>query len=110
MGHSLDGCYAKLERAQESLNYLSDTADGLFSTDAYRLIRAPQGAGEYVIRFHCPDRLPLRFAVLSGEIVHNLRSSLDHLVTALVLANDRPFRRASTHSGQDSDDASARCR
>ena len=33
--------------------------------------------------------VPLRFSVLIGEIAHHLRSSLDHLVWQLVIANGR---------------------
>jgi hypothetical protein len=33
--------------------------------------------------------IPLRFAVMTGEVLHHLRSSLDHLVTALVLHNNK---------------------
>jgi hypothetical protein len=37
---------------------------------------------------------PLRFAVLAGEIIHHLRSTLDHLIHVLVMKNAKtPTRR-----------------
>jgi hypothetical protein len=32
-----------------------------------------------------PQPIPLRFPILAGEVIHHLRSSLDHLIWALVL-------------------------
>jgi hypothetical protein len=42
---------------------------------------------EYVLVAYGNTDVPLRFAVLAGEIIHHLRSSLDHLVYALVIQN-----------------------
>lgn len=51
----------------------------------YSRIRHQVSAG-YIDRIVGPT-VPLRFSVLIGEIAHHLRSSLDHLIWQLVLAN-----------------------
>ena len=44
--------------------------------------------GWHVLHLHAMQQpVPLRWPVMLGEIVHNLRSSLDQLVTQLVIAN-----------------------
>jgi hypothetical protein len=44
-------------------------------------------AGIHVIRWDAPPT-PLLWSVMSGNVVHNLRSALDHLVWQMVLAHD----------------------
>ena len=85
---SLAGARAKVDRALEQFHSLqaeigpwieSQPQDLWFGFDAetqrwsYALINGGEDA-------------PLRFAVIIGEIVHDLRSALDHLVGQLVLA------------------------
>lgn len=56
----------------------------------YELVGRPQPEGEegkglLVWKVHRPP--PLRLSVLLGDLLHNLRSSLDHIAWQLVLAN-----------------------
>jgi hypothetical protein len=56
--------------------------------NAYRTVQEPNpDARETILRVVGPDP-PLRFSVVAGEVIHQLRSSLDHLLWQLVLAND----------------------
>ncbi|HVA08440.1 MAG TPA: hypothetical protein VNG12_17025, partial [Acidimicrobiales bacterium] len=47
----------------------------------------------YIFRIGTVEPLPVRWGIVVGDIVHNTRSALDHLVTQLVIANGhRPGR------------------
>ena len=88
MAHLLDGCWAKIERAEESIKGLDREAAAFFGTDPppFKVIGEHKKNGlEYGFMAYGDPTVPLRFAVLAGEIVHQLRSSLDHLVNALVV-------------------------
>lgn len=86
---SLDGVWLKVRRANVHLRNLDrsmkrwrtasggyeialsdDTASGLRE---WKVVRA--------------DSLPSSLSLLAGDVVHNLRSALDHLIYQLVIAN-----------------------
>ena len=84
----LRGCRAKIERANEGVNNLNNEISSFIGSDQkpYTIIREPQNnARDYVFIARLERDVPDRFAVLAGEIIHNLASSLDHLFAALVL-------------------------
>ena len=84
MAHALDGVREKLTRANENIcalgveidAFLKERPEGGFSSDKH------QAANEFV-RFHAHREIPQRFGVIAGEIVHHLRSSLDHVAWLL---------------------------
>ena len=83
-----EGCWAKIERAEEHIQNLKAEIDAFFLSDPkpYRIVREAEDEGRSYRWIGFEDRaLPLRFAVITGEIIHHLRSSLDHLVVAMVL-------------------------
>lgn len=87
MSHPLDGIFLKTERADEHIRDLNAEINTLIDGNIYRLISEPDAdSRECVLRVVGPEP-PGRFAVITGEIVHQLRSSLDHLVWQLVIAN-----------------------
>ena len=67
-------------------------AGRFLDTNPYRFVgkfkRNAKDGYNYVFRVRFPPAPP-RIGVLIGDVVHNLRSSLDHLVYQLVLANGR---------------------
>ena len=88
MAHPLDSCRAKTRRAQESIHDLEQEITAFFQRDPppYKIVKQYQNNGlEYAFLAFGEPEAPLRFAVLAGEIVHHLRSSLDHLVYALII-------------------------
>ena len=97
MSGFLIGCHSKLQRAQENIQNLRSEISAFFSQEPkpYRIVREFRNEGRryaFVAFSDCP--VPPRFAVLAGEIVHHLRSSLDHLLCALVIKNGgSPTRR-----------------
>lgn len=90
MSHLLDGCRAKLARAQETLDALEREATKYLSQDPplFKLEKQHRNSGlEYAFVAYGDPNPSLRFSVITGEIVHHMRSSLDHLVHALVVHN-----------------------
>lgn len=92
MSHPLDGCRAKFQRAEETLEYLGREITTFLNQEPppYTIVKQHQDNGlEYAFIAHGDPDPPLRFAVLAGEIIHHLRSSLDHLVHASVIQNGK---------------------
>lgn len=88
MAHRLDGARAKIDRAQEQLGELRAESDRFLGSVPFELFSENDAAtGELVVRCRVRAAPPGRIAIISGEIVHGLRSALDHVVWQLVLAN-----------------------
>lgn len=86
----MHGYRAKLQRAQELLDALALEVSQFVELAKQSSVVTKtheQGDREYVISVRASQVAPERFSVLAGEIIHHLRSSLDHLVTSLVVAN-----------------------
>jgi hypothetical protein len=90
MTHALDGCWAKLERAHETIGHLnSEMADFFNATPKpYEVVTEFQNDGlEYTFIVKGNPNVPLRFAVIAGEVIYHIRSSIEHLAIALVYKN-----------------------
>jgi hypothetical protein len=90
MAEPLRSCWAKLDRAGETLAALTTEIEE-FNVKATQQIElthalAPDGM-EYSITASGDVVVPARFAVITGEVVHQMRSALDHLICDLVVAN-----------------------
>src|ERR1700686_745705 len=92
MSNLLDGCYAKLERAKENVRNLNAEIETFLGADPkpYQVVGEHKGNGlKYAFVVRGNPTMPLRFTVLAGEVVHHLRSILDHLICALVVRNSQ---------------------
>lgn len=90
IAHPLDGCRAKIQRAKESIDNLHSEITVFLHRDPapYKIVGRHQSDGlEYALVAFGDPEVPARFAVLAGEIIHQLRSSLDHLIHALIIKN-----------------------
>lgn len=88
MPHPLDGCHAKIARAEELWQQLGSAFVLFLEEGPYRSEGSfDAGSSEWVLRFRVLEEPPLRWGILVGDVVHNLRSALDHLAWQLVLAN-----------------------
>lgn len=90
MSQLLQGCRAKLDRARELLNSLEVAVDQYLTQDPplFKLEgRHSEDFLEYSLMAYGSPEVPLWFSVVTGEIVHHMRSSLDHMVCALVTHN-----------------------
>jgi hypothetical protein len=78
-----DSARAKIERARKQTDALRTVFEGFYKSKPYSIRQEldPQ-AGEKRLVFHA-DPLPLEWSVIIGEIVHNLRSALDHSIYEL---------------------------
>lgn len=85
--HLLAGIGEKIKRAEENIKNLNCEIRSfiLANPSPYRIVREFQNDGlDYVFTGYGELEVPPRFAVLTGEVIYLLRSSLDHLVWALV--------------------------
>lgn len=88
--HPLFGCQLKLDRAYEHTEALYQAVDAFIRRDPYETALEPEiEAGQYLAVMKVRDAPPLWWSVLIGDIVHNLRSALDHLAYQLVVANGK---------------------
>jgi|SRR5580693_5135859 hypothetical protein len=79
--HPFAGIAKKLERADQNIFNLHNEILKFFSDSKYPVIPHPDAEGwQEAVDYHRALGIPKRFSVLSGEIVHHLRSCLDHLV------------------------------
>ncbi len=79
-GHPFAGIAAKLKRAEESIANLDAEIRAFFSGSKYPVMPDPDsGEWQGAVDYHKERPVPPRFAVLAGEIVHHLRSCLDHV-------------------------------
>ena len=88
MTATLEGCDAKLARASELCEMLSAEAAAYLSSDPppYEISKRHESDGlEYAFIAKGNPNPPLKLAVIAGEVIHHLRSSLDHLIHSLVI-------------------------
>lgn len=79
---------SKVERAKEHVRELERSVQAFRNSDPYGFrIEDDLQTGDKVHRIHIRSETPDRFALLIGDVVHNLRSALDHLAWQLVVAN-----------------------
>lgn len=92
MHELLFGIRAKIERADELIKNLNTEISAFFASDPPPYIVSHEfqkNFTQYVFLVREAKPVPLRFAVLAGEILHQLASSLDHLFCALVTINGK---------------------
>lgn len=89
MGHPLDGVNGKIERADYHLDALYANLVAFLAGDPYSIVIEPDGEHFWykgVLRVrHEP---PSIFGIIVGDVVHNLRSALDHLIYQIIVARD----------------------
>lgn len=89
---SLDGCYAKLRRAIEHFEAFEDEAgrvlENVSATTTFAARYDPD-VPRFLVHVVDEPMVPLRLSTIAGDLVHNLRSCLDHLAyQLLILAGD----------------------
>jgi hypothetical protein len=86
---SLKGVRAKLDRADEHLNALADAIQVFISRDPQPFgISVPYfdpNTNWYTVYAIVEEEPPDRLGVILGDVLHNTRSALDHLVWQLVI-------------------------
>ena len=87
---NLVGIHAKLFRAEQQIQKIIDEADALCKKVKQGIVRDVCNDDEqvWIYRNETPEA-PVRWSILIGEILYNLRSALDHMVWQLVLNNEQ---------------------
>jgi hypothetical protein len=78
--HPFAGIAEKLKRADRNIVNLKSEIDTFINSGEYPTIPHPDDKmWQQAVNYHKTKRIPLLFGVLAGEIIHHLRSSLDHV-------------------------------
>lgn len=78
---SFDGVEEKLKRTDENIVNLHNEITAFFDGCKYPVVPNPDSKDwQEAVNYHRALKIPKRFSVLSGEVVHHLRSCLDHIV------------------------------
>lgn len=87
------GIRAKLDRAQEHADFIEGQLRVFGKRDSDRpwatVVKLDEAIGKCEIVWRQDEPPPLRWAVMLGEFLYDLRSSMDHLARLLVIANER---------------------
>ena len=85
---ALEGVVSKIRRAQEHSNSLKEEVNAFTNSGDYDTLPERNSDGsEYRLRIKFGQLKPdvVRWGVMFGDVLHNLRSALDHLAWQLVL-------------------------
>lgn len=97
VGHPLYGPFQKLARAKAHFDVLRPEVEGFIESEPYRwwteYVDYESGLREYAVSAEVLEDPPRRWGLILGDVVQNLRASLDHLVWAIA---DRELRDATT--------------
>jgi hypothetical protein len=77
---SFDGIAEKLKRSAENVRNLEAEIETFFKSGKYSVV--PKNDIELIrkmIEYHQNRPMPLRFSVIAGEVIHHLRSCIDHI-------------------------------
>lgn len=92
----LDGVHQKLHWAETLFKALYAESQAFIERDpqpwAISIPYYDTESGWYVCKAIVNEPAPIRLGVILGDVIHNARSALDHLVWQLVLANDQTPR------------------
>jgi hypothetical protein len=76
-----EGIAEKLKRAEENIFNLHGEIEVFFQKSDYPVLPRQNDESHFrAVQYHKDRIIPPRFSVLAGEIVHHLRSCLDHIV------------------------------
>lgn len=92
---ALAGIHEKLKRANENIVNLNSEIDAFIKVSPNSgIAEAKPQLPEDWIKSHAQQPIPPRFAVVAGEVIHHLRSCLDHI--AWDLSTDTYRKKAET--------------
>ncbi len=78
----------KVERAKKHLSDLEPALNRFMDSEPYKITTEPDSqSGNNIYRIFDIKAPPVDFGLIAGDVIHCLRSSLDHLACQLVLIN-----------------------
>jgi hypothetical protein len=78
--------WPKIKRADDLLLQLLDARSAFLKGRPFKLGRRPLGAHQVVRFVEHLEPIPVEFALITGDVLHNLRAALDHTVYQLACA------------------------
>jgi hypothetical protein len=89
--NALDGCRLLVQRAREHSGELNASIRAFLSSQPYTFpIEFDHEKAEGILKFHVLREPDPTWSIHLGEIIHNLRSALDHLAFALAEIESGP--------------------
>lgn len=86
----------KIDQATKHLSNLKKEVNAFLSRKPFIVVTEEASSGDLVYRIRIQAPIPVRWSADIGDLLHNLRSALDHLAWELVLANgQQPTRDTS---------------
>lgn len=96
---SLDGVWAKLDRADEHLEVLASEIKSFINRDpqpfGFSVPYFDPDTGWHTVYGMVEEEPPERLGVILGDVLHNIRSALDHLIWQLVVLSGAEPRAGS---------------
>jgi hypothetical protein len=86
----LSECLARRDWAAKQLDGLTKAIRDYEASEPYELVDQLDPSRWFSTVVVKPTPVPMEISFMAGDVVHNLRSTLDHLVWQLTLANDNP--------------------
>jgi hypothetical protein len=88
LDESLERPLLKVERADKHIAELPPAIEAFFERNPYGVVKEPDpDTGGWQWRIEIREEPPPQISLIIGDIVHNLRSALDHLADVLIRAN-----------------------
>lgn len=86
----------KIERAKEHLSNLESEITAFLVGNPYKVVLDYNTNPQFFfVRINVSSEIPLRFSAIVGDVIHNLRTSLDMLIQQLIVTNGES---PNTHS------------
>lgn len=82
----LEGAMLKIARARHHILELEQKIEAYRQTQPYSLSPAEFKPGD-AVAIRLPEKIPPDLSVIAGDVLHNLRSALDHLAYQLAVQN-----------------------
>lgn len=99
------GVLMKLDRAQEHLQKLDYLVFTWLRGNHYKIVQEANFETErYGFYISLKKPIPAEIPSILGDVVHNLRVSLDHIVSACAIANGKSFTDTGFPFGRDAND------
>jgi hypothetical protein len=84
------GAHGKLTRARKHIEELRAAIAAFFATQPYEIMQEEDtSTGDLIYRLRIHHEVPDDWSLIVGDILHNMRSSLDHLAWRLVELNNK---------------------
>lgn len=83
----LSGCLAKLDRAQKHIDELKAVSEDYLSDCCRIEKKVDLATTDKIYRAVDVKDMPIEVSLILGDVLHNLRCSLDHLIHTVVISN-----------------------